>query len=86
MNSKILGLKEFDFIKVEKDESNIEDIINFCGVPSHGVEQELIFHNEGSPYIFNNIEVCGMNEGYILKFKDGSFEVVSNFMFNKLFC
>ncbi|MEF1338086.1 hypothetical protein REH81_15075 [Vibrio rotiferianus] len=49
--SNILKAQQLDYIQVidTDDKSDVRRIIEFCGVPSHGIEQGLIYHFGGSP-------------------------------------
>lgn len=69
-SSSLLAITDFTYIQVLPDEENISDIIKFGGVPEHGIEQELIFHNEGSPYMIENKEIVDIDNSYILRFPD----------------
>lgn len=82
----MLLARNIAFVQVKSD--NVNDVIRFCGVPQHGLEQELIFHDsdpyliptEPKPTPLDNLEGC-----YIVRFEDSSLHVFTKSIFTGLF-
>lgn len=91
MISSILKAKPLDYIQVinTDDESDVRRVMNFCGVPSHGIDQELIYHFGGTPYMFEtpttNQELCNINGSFIIRLENGKFHLMSEWLFKRLF-
>ena len=85
--SNILIAKPLDYIQVidTDDEADVRRVIEFCGVPSHGLVQELIYHFGGSPYMFDDNELCDINGSYIIRLDNGKFHLMSEWIFKQLY-
>lgn len=89
--SNILKAKQLDYVQVidTDDESDVRRVIEFCGVPCHGIDQELIYHFGGSPFLFetstSHQELCDINGSYIIRLENGKFHLMSECMFKQLF-
>lgn len=89
--SNILKAKPLDYIQVidSDDESDVRRVIEFCGVPIHGMDQELIYHFGGSPFLFEtpptHQELCNINGSFIIRLENGKFHLMSEGIFKQLF-
>ncbi|CAH7405921.1 hypothetical protein VCHA53O466_50198 [Vibrio chagasii] len=76
----------FKSIQVQQNDTNAREVIIFCGEPSHGVDQELVYHTNGSPFMINGVEFMdNLDFCYILKFPDGELGILSKEVFESFF-
>ncbi|MFZ3397495.1 hypothetical protein LCS82_08625 [Vibrio harveyi] len=87
MINSVLKAKPLEYIQVidTDDEADVRRVIEFCGVPSHGMDQELIYHFEGSPYMFDGTELCNINGSFIIRLDKDKYRVMSEPVFKQLF-
>lgn len=86
-NWQDVKVRKFEFLRVEKDCENIAQVMRFCGVEDKDIEQELIYHNGGDPYLIKNDTDAYSAAGCILiKFSDSdSIEVLNESLFFQFF-
>ncbi len=73
-NSQQLSVRQFQFIRLEQDFKNIEDIMHFCGCAD--VEEEMMYFRGGDIFECNGITVGDSGTGaqpgdYIIRLSHG---------------
>ncbi|MGR5328592.1 hypothetical protein [Photobacterium damselae] len=58
--------------------------MKFCGFDDKAIDQEYIFHTEGSPTLIGNQELLGRDGDFVIKWSDGTTEIVSATMINRI--
>ncbi|MEZ8198493.1 hypothetical protein [Vibrio splendidus] len=76
IESKDLSFKQFQLIKILPDDSNYEEIMRFCGWSDEDINQEFIFHSEGSPTIIGSEELCDRDGDFVIKWEDGATKII----------
>ncbi len=81
--------RDLKYLRIEPKDANLYEIMVFCGTPLPEIRQEMVYHNEGDPFIMDTsperLPLMGLDGSYIVKFKDGTLIVLNDYMFSNLF-